>query len=89
MTGVQTCALPIFFSTRLSTSSGEDTSQSRVKRILETIIKKEDKYKPYSDQKLAEQMKSDHGINISRRTIAKYRDELNIPSSSKRKEIKI
>lgn len=84
-----TFELKSLFSTRLSTSSGEDTSQSRVKRILETIIKKEDKYKPYSDQKLAEQMKSDHGINISRRTIAKYRDELNIPSSSKRKEIKI
>lgn len=84
-----TFELKSLFSTRLSTSSGEDISQSQVKRTLETIIKKEDKYKPLSDQKLAEQMKKDQGINISRRTIAKYRDELNIPSSSKRKEIKI
>ncbi|HLQ82954.1 MAG TPA: RNA polymerase factor sigma-54 [Pseudogracilibacillus sp.] len=84
-----TFELKSLFSTRLSTSSGEDISQSQVKRTLETIIKKEDKYKPLSDQKLAEQMKNDQGINISRRTIAKYRDELNIPSSSKRKEIKI
>lgn len=84
-----TFELKQFFSTRLSTSTGEDTSQTQVKNILQSMIKKENKYKPLSDQKLAEQMKVDQNIVISRRTIAKYRDELNIPSSSKRKEIKI
>ncbi len=84
-----TFELKQFFSTRLSTSTGEDTSQTQVKNILQSMIKKENKYKPLSDQKLAEQMKINQNIAISRRTIAKYRDELNIPSSSKRKEIKI
>ncbi len=88
-TSLGTFELKSLFSTRLQTTSGEDTSQTQVKSVLESIIKGEDKYKPLSDQKLAEQMKITNGIKISRRTIAKYRDELNIPSSSRRKEIKM
>lgn len=88
-TALGTFELKSLFSTRMQTTTGEDTSQTQVKSVLESMIKKEDKYKPLSDQKLAEEMKITSGIKISRRTIAKYRDELNIPSSSKRKEIKI
>lgn len=84
-----TFELKELFSTRLITDAGIDKSQTQVKNILKTMIKNEDKYKPLSDQKIVEQMFADKGIKISRRTIAKYRDELNIPSSSRRKEIKL
>ncbi|WP_252504499.1 hypothetical protein [Sporosarcina sp. Marseille-Q4943] len=49
----------------------------------------EDKYKPYSDQKIAEYFNTKQRISISRRTISKYREELRIPPSSKRKEIRV
>src|SRR5690625_4883285 len=79
----------IFFSSKLNTESGENASQTKVKLLLEEHIKHENKYKPYSDQKIAEYFKENKGITNSRRTVAKYREELNIPSSSKRKEIKV
>lgn len=80
--------LRLLFSTRLEGNHGESTSQTKVKLLLEEIIKKEDKYKPLSDQKISNLLK-DKGVKISRRTVAKYREELNIPSSSRRKEIKV
>ena len=80
--------LRLLFSTKLEGSQGETTSQTKVKVLLEDIIKKEDKYKPLSDQKISDLLK-EQGIKISRRTVAKYREELNIPSSSRRKEIKV
>ena len=61
---------------------GERTIDERY--LLLVIIEEEDKGKPLSDQKIVELMKAD-GIDVSRRTIAKYRDILAIPSSSKRK----
>lgn len=79
----------IFFTSKLNTDNGEEASQTKVKLLLEEHIKNENKYKPYSDQKIADYFKTEKGITISRRTVAKYREELNIPSSSKRKEIKI
>jgi RNA polymerase sigma-54 factor len=79
----------IFFTSKLSTANGEEASQTKVKLLLEEHIKNENKYKPYSDQKIADYFKTKKGITISRRTVAKYREELNIPSSSKRKEIKV
>lgn len=79
----------IFFSSKLNTESGESASQAKVKLLLEEHIKNENKYKPYSDQKIADYFKTKKGITISRRTVAKYREELNIPSSSRRKEIKV
>lgn len=83
-----TFELRYLFSRKLSTKSGNDASQTKVKSILQKLIDNEDKYKPLSDQKIADQLKVE-GIVISRRTVAKYRDELNIPSSSRRKEIKV
>jgi len=88
-TPVGTFDLRYFFSTKLSNKSGDDASQTKVKAIIEQLISEEDKYKPLSDQKIADRLKKEKGIVISRRTVAKYRDELQIPSSTKRKEIKI
>jgi RNA polymerase sigma-54 factor len=75
--------LKYFFTSGLSTNKGEVSSTS-IKAIIKDIIEGENPKKPYSDQKISDILK-DKGINISRRTVAKYRDELEIPSSSMRK----
>ncbi|EMW6029981.1 RNA polymerase factor sigma-54 [Enterococcus faecalis] len=75
-----------FFSTSILSSEedGEDVSTTMVKKQLQKLIDQEVKSKPLSDQKLVERLK-DSGMEISRRTVAKYREALGIPSSSKRK----
>jgi RNA polymerase sigma-54 factor len=75
-----------FFSESLSTDSGEEVSTREVKKILQDIIDQEDKRKPLADDKLAK-MLNDKGYNIARRTIAKYREQLNIPVARLRKEL--
>ncbi|QDI91882.1 RNA polymerase sigma-54 factor [Salicibibacter halophilus] len=77
--------LKAFFSKGVSGNAGEDVSASMVKQSIRCWIEQENKQKPISDQKIADRFKQDEGIKISRRAIAKYRDELNIPASSKRK----
>lgn len=76
--------LKFFFSSGISTSDGNSTSSENVKKKLRDLIENEDKRKPLSDQKLTELLNNE-GINISRRTVAKYRDELAILPSSSRK----
>jgi len=73
-----------FFSTRLSSENG-DVSVEKVKHIIREIIDGEDKKKPLSDEKISKILKEKHGINVARRTVAKYREEMNIPSSKDRK----
>lgn len=73
-----------FFSAGVKGGSGEGVSSSSIKEFIKEIVEKEDPKKPYSDQAMA-QMLSEKGFEISRRTVAKYRDELHILSSSKRK----
>lgn len=73
------------FTSRIESKDGDGTSSTVVKHALEEIIEKEDKQRPLSDQKISELLKVQKGITISRRTIAKYRNELHIPSSSNRK----
>ena len=75
-----------FFSQKvgIQNDSGEDLSTDNVKVRLQALVEEEDKGKPHSDQKLVDLLKAE-GITISRRTVAKYRDALKIPSSSKRK----
>lgn len=75
--------LKYFFSSGLSGSDG-DVSSTSIKSIIKDIIDKEDTKKPFSDQQISDTLKI-KGISISRRTVAKYRDELNIPSSSMRR----
>ncbi|SDH21272.1 RNA polymerase, sigma 54 subunit, RpoN/SigL [Alteribacillus persepolensis] len=77
--------LKYFFTAGLNSGSGEQTSTSVIKSMLEKLVEEEDKRKPLSDQKIADYIKGDHDIAVSRRAVAKYRNELNIPSSSKRK----
>lgn len=78
--------LKTFFSQKATNQSetGEDLSTATVKQRLKTLVEEEDKRKPLSDQKLVELLEKE-AIAISRRTVAKYRDALGIPSSSKRK----
>ena len=80
------CLLKYFFSESLSTDSGEEVSTREVKKILQDLIDEEDKKKPLSDQKLMESLK-EKGYNIARRTVAKYREQLNIPVARLRKEL--
>lgn len=76
--------LKYFFSSGVADQSGELSSSTSIKSTIRDIIKGEDEKKPYSDQKITDILK-ERGSNISRRTVAKYREELNIPSSSMRK----
>jgi RNA polymerase sigma-54 factor len=78
--------LKYFFSESITTDSGEDVSSKEVKYILKEIIDNENKRKPYSDDKL-EKLLNDKGYNIARRTVAKYREQMNIPVARLRKEI--
>ena len=81
-----TFLLKTFFSESLSTESGEEVSSREVKKILEDNIKEEDKKKPLTDEKLS-LLLNDKGYNIARRTVAKYREQLNIPVARLRKEL--
>lgn len=75
--------LKYFFTTGLPGSSG-DISSTSIKSSIKKMIEDENTNKPLSDQLIADKLE-ELGASISRRTVAKYRDELNIPSSSKRK----
>ena len=78
--------LKYFFSRALPASKGEtDVSAERAKSTLLVLINGEDKRRPLSDQKLS-QLLADQGVQLSRRTVAKYRDELGIPSTVRRKD---
>ncbi|NEM96219.1 RNA polymerase factor sigma-54 [Pontibacter burrus] len=78
--------LKYFFSEGIATDSGEDASSREVKHILKEIIDGENKRKPLSDEKI-EQILNEKGYNIARRTVAKYREQLNIPVARLRKEL--
>ena len=81
-----TFLLKTFFSESLSTDSGEEVSTREVKKILQVAIDGESKKKPLTDEKLATLLK-EKGYNIARRTVAKYREQLNIPVARLRKEL--
>lgn len=81
-----TFLLKTFFSESLTNAEGEEVSTREVKKILETAIEAESKKKPLTDQRLMELLK-EQGYNIARRTVAKYREQLNIPVARLRKEL--
>src|SRR5690554_76528 len=81
-----TFSLKHFFSESLSTDSGEEVSTREVKQILLEAVAEENKRKPLTDEKLAALLK-EKGYNIARRTVAKYREQLNIPVARLRKEL--
>jgi RNA polymerase sigma-54 factor len=78
--------LKYFFSESLSTESGEEVSTREVKKILSDAIDGEDKRNPLTDEKLMELL-NEKGYNIARRTVAKYREQLNLPVARMRKEL--
>ena len=81
-----TFPLKSFFSESMSTASGEEVSSIEVKKILKDNIETEDKQKPLTDDALALLLK-EKGYNIARRTVAKYREMLDIPVARMRKEL--
>jgi len=74
-----------FFSSAIDTESDEKASSISIKKIIEEMIECENKNKPLSDEHISKMLK-EKGINIARRTVAKYREELGILSSSRRKK---
>jgi len=75
-----------FFSESMKNDQGEDVSTLEIKKILQNIIEEEDKHKPLPDDQLADMLK-DKGYPIARRTIAKYREQLDIPVARMRKKM--
>ncbi|SHM28514.1 RNA polymerase, sigma 54 subunit, RpoN/SigL [Caldanaerovirga acetigignens] len=76
--------LKFFFQNGLENENGSSTCAETIKKMLKEMISNEDPYNPLSDQMIADDLKK-KGIRISRRTVAKYREQLGIPSSAKRK----
>jgi RNA polymerase sigma-54 factor len=85
-TSFGTFLIKTFFSESLSTDSGEEVSTREVKKILQEAVDGEQKKRPLTDEKLAKLLK-EKGYNIARRTVAKYREQLNIPVARMRKEL--
>lgn len=81
-----TFLIKTFFSESLTTDTGEEVSSREVKKILSDAISAEDKHNPLADDKLAHLLK-EKGYNIARRTIAKYREQMNVPIARLRKEL--
>ena len=77
--------LKFFFSTGVGADDGDSVSNRAVSEKIRQLIGNEDPFKPLSDEELAKLLKAD-GISVARRTVAKYRESLNIPSSSGRKK---
>jgi RNA polymerase sigma-54 factor len=78
--------LKFFFSSGLSTDSGEDVSARGIKARIQKLVGEEDTKKPLTDQTIVDILKRE-GINIARRTVAKYRDQLGILSARMRKRV--
>jgi RNA polymerase sigma-54 factor len=78
--------LKYFFSSGLATVDGDDVSARGIKATIETLVKNEDPYNPLTDQAIVERLEAD-GIQIARRTVAKYRDQLGVLSARMRKRV--
>ena len=78
--------LKFFFSSGLETEDGEDVSARSAKNIIKNLIDEEDKRDPFSDQKIAELL-HEQGLRIARRTVAKYREQLNVRPARFRRRV--
>lgn len=78
--------LKYFFSSHVSTNSGGECSSTAIRALIKKLVSAENTKKPLSDSKIATLLK-DQGINVARRTIAKYREAMNIPPSNERKTL--
>lgn len=79
-------SLKYFFSEAITNEEGEEVSTREIKAILKSCIEMENKIKPLTDDALVKELKQ-KGYEIARRTVAKYREQLNIPIARLRKEI--
>ncbi|MEA3478703.1 MAG: RNA polymerase factor sigma-54 [Bacteroidota bacterium] len=86
LTPFGTFLLKSFFSESMQTDTGEEVSTREIKKILSECIEQESKKKPYTDEQLTEMLK-ERGYHIARRTVAKYREQLNISVARLRKEL--
>ena len=73
-----------FFTSALKTATGQDVSNASVKQVINDLVENEDKSKPFSDEQIVKIL-ADKDLKIARRTVAKYRGELNILSSNMRR----
>ena len=80
--------LKYFFSSHVSTTGGGECSSTAIRAFIKKLIAVEEPEKPLSDNKIA-QLLSKQGINVARRTIAKYRESMNVPPSNERKSLHI
>jgi RNA polymerase sigma-54 factor len=78
--------LKYFFSSHVSTENGGECSSTAIRALIKKLIAAENQAKPLSDSKIADIL-ADQGIQVARRTIAKYRESLNIPPSNQRKRL--
>jgi RNA polymerase sigma-54 factor len=78
--------LKYFFSSHVSTSAGGECSSTAIRALIKKLVTAENTKKPLSDSRIAELL-DEQGINVARRTIAKYRESLNIPPSNERKRL--
>ena len=79
-------SLKYFFSEGLMNSSGEEVSTREIKKVLQESIESEDKRKPLTDEELVNVL-TEKGYKVARRTVAKYREQLNLPIARLRKEL--
>jgi RNA polymerase sigma-54 factor len=78
--------LKYFFSSHVGTSTGGECSSTAIRAMIKKMVQEEDPRKPLSDNTIAERLQAS-GIDVARRTVAKYRESLNIASSSDRKRL--
>ena len=78
--------LKYFFSSHVNTEAGGECSSTAIRALIKKLVAAENRAKPLSDSKIAELI-AEQGIKVARRTIAKYRESLNIASSSQRKSL--
>lgn len=78
--------LKFFFSQQMATNSGDDCSSTAIRAMIKSMVENEDTQRPLSDNKITQLLKQE-GIQIARRTVAKYREELFIPPSNERKRL--
>ena len=78
--------LKFFFSSHVGTSDGGECSSTAIRAMIRKLIQAEDAGKPLSDHRIAELLEAE-GIQVARRTVAKYREAMSIPSSSDRKRL--
>jgi RNA polymerase sigma-54 factor len=76
--------LKFFFNSSVATADGESVASESVRKMIGDLVKAEDNKKPISDQRIVELLE-EKGVHLARRTVAKYREQLGIAPSSKRK----